>query len=65
MPFVVKCQQSEIKMKAAFEYSKAAFWLPEKDSNPYKQSQSLSCYHYTIGQYRMCSDDNIYITTWL
>ena len=25
-------------------------WLPEKDSNPYKQSQSLSCYPYTIGQ---------------
>ncbi len=25
--------------------------MPDKDSNPNKQSQSLSCYHYTIGQY--------------
>ena len=24
------------------------FWQPEKDSNPHKQSQSLSCYPYTI-----------------
>ncbi len=23
-------------------------WQPDKDSNPDKQSQSLSCYHYTI-----------------
>ena len=23
-------------------------WQPEKDSNPHKQSQSLSCYLYTI-----------------
>ncbi len=25
-------------------------WLPKKDSNPHKQSQSLSCYLYTIRQ---------------
>ena len=24
------------------------FWQREKDSNPHKQSQSLSCYPYTI-----------------
>lgn len=23
-------------------------WQPKKDSNPHKQSQSLSCYPYTI-----------------
>ena len=27
-------------------------WQPEKDSNPHKQSQSLSCYHYTIRLFR-------------
>ena len=26
-------------------------WLRKKDLNPHKQSQSLSCYHYTIPQY--------------
>ena len=26
------------------------FWLPNRDSNPNKQSQSLSCYRYTIRQ---------------
>ena len=26
----------------------APIWQPEKDSNPHKQSQSLSCYPYTI-----------------
>ena len=29
----------------------SAIWLPKKDSNPHKQSQSLSCYPYTIRQY--------------
>ncbi len=27
-------------------------WQREKDSNPHKQSQSLSCYPYTIPLYR-------------
>ena len=27
------------------------FWLGNRDSNPNKQSQSLSCYRYTIPQY--------------
>ena len=27
---------------------RVSFWQPEKDSNPHKQSQSLSCYPYTI-----------------
>ena len=26
------------------------FWLRNRDSNPNKQSQSLSCYRYTIPQ---------------
>ena len=29
-------------------------WLPHEDSNPDKQSQSLPCYRYTIGQYLTC-----------
>ena len=29
----------------------AFFWLGNRDSNPNKQSQSLSCYRYTIPQY--------------
>ncbi len=29
-------------------------WLPNRDSNPNKQSQSLSCYRYTI---RQCLSD--------
>lgn len=28
-------------------------WLPDRDSNPDKQIQNLSCYHYTIGQHRI------------
>ena len=28
--------------------SRGILWQPEKDSNPHKQSQSLSCYPYTI-----------------
>lgn len=31
------------------------FWLEKKDSNPHKQSQSLSCYPYTILQYPFCT----------
>lgn len=27
-------------------------WLGNRDSNPNKQSQSLSCYRYTIPQYQ-------------
>ena len=35
--------------KSSFSYEKLLFrWQPKKDSNPHKQSQSLSCYHYTI-----------------
>ena len=30
------------------ETSRILFWQREKDSNPHKQSQSLSCYPYTI-----------------
>ncbi|SBV98825.1 hypothetical protein KL86CLO1_11091 [uncultured Eubacteriales bacterium] len=29
-------------------------WQREKDSNPHKQSQSLSCYPYTIPLYIAC-----------
>ena len=29
-------------------FCKSSFWQREKDSNPHKQSQSLSCYPYTI-----------------
>ena len=25
-------------------------WLPDRDLNPDKQNQNLSCYRYTIGQ---------------
>lgn len=43
-------------LKTAKSYEKSSFscekllfwWQPKKDSNPHKQSQSLSCYHYTI-----------------
>ena len=31
-----------------FNNSRESFWQREKDSNPHKQSQSLSCYPYTI-----------------
>ena len=31
-----------------------SFWLRNRDSNPNKQSQSLSCYRYTIPQYLLC-----------
>ena len=35
--------------KSSFSYEKLLFrWQPKKDSNPHKQSQSLSCYLYTI-----------------
>ena len=34
--------------KAAFRTKSCFCWQPKKDSNPHKQSQSLSCYHYTI-----------------
>ena len=33
------------------------FWLRTRDSNPNKQSQSLSCYRYTIPQ---CNNTIIY-----
>ena len=35
--------------KSSFSSEKLLFrWQPKKDSNPHKQSQSLSCYLYTI-----------------
>ena len=38
--------------KSSFSYEKLLFrWQPKKDSNPHKQSQSLSCYLYTIRLY--------------
>ena len=48
-------------LKAAKSYEKSSFslekllfrWQPKKDSNPHKQSQSLSCYHYTIRLYAL------------
>ena len=39
-------KNSSSKCRAA-----AVSWLEKKDSNPHKQSQSLSCYPYTILQY--------------
>ena len=36
------------------------FWLRNRDSNPNKQSQSLSCYRYTIPQ--RLTDKDYYIT---
>ena len=33
-------------------YFVALLWLGNRDSNPNKQSQSLSCYRYTIPQYQ-------------
>ena len=40
------------KKVAAKGISFAAIWLRNKDSNLDKQCQRLSCYHYTIPQYR-------------
>ena len=40
--------------KSSFSYEKLLFrWQPKKDSNPHKQSQSLSCYLYTIRLFTM------------
>ena len=40
------------KEKSSFSEEKLLFrWQPKKDSNPHKQSQSLSCYLYTIRLY--------------
>lgn len=39
--------------KTVFKYCYLwVFWQREKDSNPHKQSQSLSCYPYTIPLFR-------------
>ncbi len=39
-------------MARRFRLNHAVFyWLPDEDLNPDKQSQSLSCYRYTIGQF--------------
>ncbi len=34
------------------QQSKIKKWLPDRDLNPDKQNQNLSCYRYTIGQLR-------------
>ena len=40
--------------KSSFSSEKLLFrWQPKKDSNPHKQSQSLSCYLYTIRLFTM------------
>ena len=40
--------------KNSFSEEKLLFrWQPKKDSNPHKQSQSLSCYLYTIRLYSL------------
>ncbi len=36
------------KRKTLKHFCFKVFWQREKDSNPHKQSQSLSCYPYTI-----------------
>ena len=41
------------KIRNTFAF-RITFWLPHEDSNPDKQSQSLPCYRYTIGQYLTC-----------
>lgn len=41
------------KIRNAFAF-RIHIWLPHEDSNPDKQSQSLPCYRYTIGQYLTC-----------
>ena len=40
--------------------SRGILWQPEKDSNPHKQSQSLSCYPYTIRLSTPLSQGRIY-----
>ena len=37
-----------LKKSGASDITLAPLWQREKDSNPHKQSQSLSCYPYTI-----------------
>ena len=40
-----------------------SLWQREKDSNPHKQSQSLSCYPYTIPLFiTRCRKNNDYYT---
>ncbi len=41
-------------MKKLFCPRQKSLWLPDEDLNPDKQSQSLSCCRYTIGQYLTC-----------
>ena len=45
--------QIRVKKRKALTFV-SAFWLPNEDLNPDKQSQSLSCCRYTIGQYLLC-----------
>ncbi len=54
-------QQDELALKEASKnriiklwLNNAVFWLPHEDSNPDKQSQSLPCYRYTMGQDLTC-----------
>ena len=39
----------------ALAFASAFSWLGMKDLNPHKQSQSLSCCHYTNPQYSVCA----------
>ncbi len=45
-------RKERISLKKALANASAFFWLGNRDSNPNKQSQSLSCYRYTIPQNR-------------
>ena len=41
-------RQILVKKERPLRFLSGLWWQPDKDSNPDKQSQSLSCYHYTI-----------------
>ena len=41
----------EQKENSGLSKTHCLIWLGNRDSNPNKQSQSLSCYRYTIPQY--------------
>ena len=53
------------KRKTCLVNTKQVFWQREKDSNPHKQSQSLSCYPYTIPLFRgPLAEDSRYYNRW-
>ena len=45
------CSNPYVKITKKPSLRMVFVWLPNRDSNPNKQSQSLSCYRYTIRQY--------------